>query len=270
MSQHNHLPQAETFLSKGWCRFAYDEMLADWVEHALPAARAAVTAPANAAWWRCGGTWFVGVNALPNDASGAVTDGMPIRGHAIEFIHRELGLTEFAWDRAQVSVVYPGYPQPMASESAAGFRYRRERAAAHIDGVLREGPRKRRHLRKHHRFILGIPMVTVGAGASPLVVWEGSHEIVRRTLMDRFGNVPPARWQDEDITALYRSVRNRIFVECARVHLAAQPGEAYLLHRLALHGVAPWSASATAGPDGRMIVYFRPELDAPDEWLSAP
>jgi hypothetical protein len=269
VSRQNRSARAQAFLTRGWCRFAYDETLVGWVEQALPAARAAVTATENAEWWRCGRTWFVGVNALPNDETGAIADGMPLSGKAVDFIRHDLGL-RFTWDRAQVSVVYPSYPQPMASESAAGYRYRRERDAAHVDGVLREGPRKRRHLRRHHRFILGIPMVAVGPGASPLVVWEGSHEIVRRALADRFGDLPAACWRDEDIGTLYRSVRNRIFGDCERVQIAAQPGEAYLLHRLALHGIAPWSDTATAGPDGRMIVYFRPELDAPDEWLSAP
>lgn len=236
----------------------------------MPAARAAVAAPENSEWLRCAGTWFVGVNVLPNDALGALADGPPLAGRVIDSIHGELGLTGFPWDRGQVSVVYPGYPQPMPSESAAAYRYRCERDAAHVDGVLRTGPNRRRHLCKHHRFILGIPMVTVSAGASPLVVWEGSHEIIRRTLQRRFGAMPAARRQHEDITELYRSVRQEIFAACARVEIAAQPGEAYLLHRLVLHGIAPWSASAQASPDGRMIVYFRPETEAADDWLSAP
>jgi hypothetical protein len=262
--------RAEAFFSKGWCRFAYDETLARWVEQALPAARAAVSAPENAKWLRCGGTWFVGVNALPNDGTGAIAGGAPLAGRAVDFIRHQLGPNGFEWDRAQVSVVYPGYPQPMASESAAAFGYRRDRDAAHLDGVLREGPRGRRHLLKHHRFILGIPMIAASDGASPLVVWEGSHEIIRRAFRRRLAELAPARWRDEDITELYQSARRDIFAECRRVVLAAQPGEAYLVHRLALHGIAPWSAPAEAGPDGRMIVYFRPETEAAQDWLSAP
>jgi hypothetical protein len=51
----------------------------------------------------------------------------------------------------------------------------------------------------------------------------------------------------------------------------AQPGEAVLVHRLALHGVAPWQKGATAPPEGRMIAYFRPEFQGlGDDWLSAP
>ena len=57
------------------------------------------------------------------------------------------------------------------------------------------------------------------------------------------------------------SLRRRIFAECPRVAVIARPGEAYAIHRLALHGVAPWQEEAPAGPDGRMIAYFRPALE---------
>jgi hypothetical protein len=43
-----------------------------------------------------------------------------------------------------------------------------------------------------------------------------------------------------------------------------------LIHRLALHGVAPWAEGAEAGPEGRMIAYFRPEFEGlGDDWLTA-
>jgi hypothetical protein len=258
----------EALFTRSWCRFPYDETLASWVEQALPAAHATLAAPGNAQCLRCGGTWSVGVNALPNDAAGALAGGKPLAGRAIDFIRNDLGLNGLEWDRAQVSVVYPGYPRPMTSESAAAFRYRVDRDAAHVDGVKREGPRRRRHLLGHHRFILGIPMVDTSLGASPLVVWQGSHELVQRAFQARFGAVPPARWRLEDITELYQSIRRQIFTACERVELAAQPGEAYLLHRLALHGIAPWSAPISDSRDGRMIVYFRPETEATQAWLT--
>lgn len=261
---------ADALLTRSWCRFAYDETLARWVEQALPAARATLAAGDNAKWLRCGGTWSIGVNALPNDAAGALAGGTPISGRAVDFVRNDLGMQGFEWDRAQVSVVYPGYPLPMASESAAAFRYRIDRDAAHVDGVKREGPRRRRYLLGHHRFVLGIPMVETGTGASPLVVWEGSHEFVRRVFQERFGAMPPASWRREDITELYQSVREKIFAACERVEIVAQPGEAYLVHRLALHGIAPWSAPKSDGSDGRMIVYFRPETEATETWLTGP
>ena len=59
-----------------------------------------------------------------------------------------------------------------------------------------------------------------------------------------------------------------MFETCRRVTVPAQPGEAYLVHRLALHGVAPWEDGAEAPEEGRMIVYFRPEFPAGGrDWL---
>ena len=258
------------FFKKGWCRFPYDPALAKWVEHALPAARNAINDPEHAEWLRCGGTWFAGVNALPNDPAGAVDNGLTLAGNAIDFIRESLGLKNFDWDCAQVSVCYPGYPQPMPTESASAFRYRRERDAAHIDGLLPEGPDRRRHLRHYHGFVLGIPMVDASPDASPFVIWEGSQQIVRETFHACFQGFPPDQWGERDITDVYRDLRRRIFNECPRVEIAAKPGEAYVAHRLTLHGMAPWADSAHASPEGRMICYFRPEIGGPSEWLNAP
>ena len=54
----------------GWCQFT-DPQLMSWVKQVLPAARATVTAPENSRWHRCEGTWFTGVNVLPNDCQAA-------------------------------------------------------------------------------------------------------------------------------------------------------------------------------------------------------
>ncbi len=261
---------ARQFFDRGWCRFAPDPVLRDWVDSALPAARASVENPRHARWLRYQGTWFAGVNVLPNDARGAVDGSGPLRGAAVEFAALELGLENIAWDAAQVSVCYPGYPLPMEGESDALLRYRRERDAAHVDGLLREGPERRRFLREFHGFILGIPMVEFDAGASPFVIWEGSHEIVRAAFRRRFADLPPARWSDEDVTEAYHAARARVFETCPRVAVHARPGEAFLAHRLSVHGMAPWKDGAVAVPDGRMIVYFRPSTYAPHEWLNAP
>ncbi len=261
------------FLDKGWRRFPFDPILADWVEAALPAARAAVVAPENIEWLRCGGSWFVGVNALPNDPDGAVAGGPPVSGLAYDFIRGELKLHGFQWDRAQISVCYPGYPQPSESESADAFRFRLHRDAAHVDGLLAEGPDRRRHLREHHGFVLGIPMVDVPADAAPLVVWEGSHEIIREAFQTVFGGIAPDNWGDVNVTEPYKAVRQKVFDTCERVEVHAKPGEAYLVHRLAVHGVAPWSITGPLddiGPDGRMIAYFRPTTGPVRDWLDAP
>ncbi len=261
--------RVDEFLANGWCRFPFDPSLLSWIDAIRPAAQSCTSAPENAQWQRCGGTWFVGVNALPNAPDGSVDRGRPLSGAAIEFIRRDLGPRhfepDFEWDRAQVSVVYPGYPERMTTETDAAFDYRRHRDAAHIDGVLPEGPNRRRFLRKYHRFILGIPLVTIDRDRSPMVVWEGSHKLVRRTFLERFSGMQQTEWEREDITNLYREMRQQIFASCTRIEISAKPGEAWLVHRHTLHGIAPWSGPDT-GP--RMIVYFRPEFGSAQAWLT--
>lgn len=258
----------------GWQMFGQDERLARWVETSLGAARATLTDPAHAEWHRYQDTWFAGVNALPNDDAGVVAGGAPLEGAVIDFIDRTLGFTPgrngFHWDRAQVSVCYPGYPQAMEGETEGLLRYRRNRDAAHVDGLRRHGPERRRTLEEFHAFILGIPMAEFGPGASPFTVWRGSHELMRTTFRDRFQGIPPELWSREDVTEVYHAARAEAFETCERVELHARPGEAYLVHRLALHGMAKWEDGAGAGPDGRMIVYFRPDTNGPAAWLEAP
>lgn len=261
---------ASQFFELGWCRFEADPVLFDWVHAAIEPARATLRDPLNKKWHRYQNTWFAGVNVLPNDVNAAVAGSGPLQGPAVDFIASELGLNDFAWDQAQVSVCFPGYPQPMDGESEAKARYRRERDAAHLDGLLPEGPERRRHLREHHGFVLGIPMVEFDPGASPFVIWEGSHEIIRETFTRRFSGLEPRHWGDEDVTDLYQQVRREIFESCRRVEIHARPGEAYLAHRLSLHGMAPWQDGARAGPDGRMICYFRPNTFGPYDWLHQP
>ena len=255
------------FFSKGWCRFDYDSKLANWVKHALPFAREVVGHSKNQRWLRCGGTWFAGVNGLPNAADGSLADGSELECDAVSFISEILELTDFEWDAAQVSVCYPGYPQPMESENPAAYRFRRERDAAHADGLLPEGPDRRRHLREYHGFILGIPMVEYDPGASPFVVWEGSHEILREEFRRCYEALPPEHWGELDVTEIYHQARYKVFGNCRRVEISARPGEAYIAHRLTLHGIAPWQDGAKATADGRMICYFRPENSGPEGWL---
>lgn len=257
------------FYERGWCRFSADPALSAWITATLPAARQTVDAPENAKWHRCGGTWFAGVNVLPNDETGAVENAPPLSGSAVEFVRSHLSLGRFPWDRGQVSVCYPGYPKPMPEESEGAFRYRLKRDAAHVDGFARVGVDRRRFLTEHHSFLLGIPMAEADEGASPLVVWEGSHRIVQQAFKDVYADAPPADWSGLDVTETYHAVRRRIFDDCERVPLHARPGEAYLVHRHTLHGISPWADGARAGPDGRMVVYFRPATLSPQDWLHA-
>ena len=81
-----------------------------------------------------------------------------------------------------------------------------------------------------------------------------------------FNGSDPKDWNNVDVTEIYQSTRKAVFETCKRVCVHARPGEAYVLHRLVLHGVAPWGTSAIAPPEGRMIAYFRPELEEPSAW----
>ena len=264
---------AERFFARGWCRFPHDPALVEWAAAARPAAEAALADPElRARWLRCGGTWFVGVHALPNDGAGAIPEAgvPPLPGPAVAFIREVLGFAD-GLDRAQVSVCLPGYPRSWEGESETAFRYRLRRDAAHVDGLRRSGPGRRRRLGEAHAFILGVPLSEVDPAAAPFVVWEGSHEFIRAALAERLAGIPPARWPDEDITEAYHAARRAVFARCPRVTVPARPGEAYIVHRLALHGVAPWGAPAETRP--RMIAYFRPELSEDDRfaaWLARP
>ncbi|MEO1275531.1 MAG: hypothetical protein AAFV96_09110 [Pseudomonadota bacterium] len=196
-------------------------------------------------------------------------------GSVLSFVDDALGLGGIGFDRAQLSICYPGYPKPSAEESAAAFRFRRDRDAAHVDGLLRAPPARRRWLGETHGFILGIPLSAPVLGASPLVVWEGSHEIMRAGFREVFDGHAPEEWQSLDVTEAYAALRRRCFEECARVAVTAPPGTAlggcYLVHRLALHGVAPWTAPAGAEP--RAVAYLRPDPFPgrdPSWWLDHP
>ncbi|MDZ7709216.1 MAG: hypothetical protein U5K36_03295 [Roseovarius sp.] len=127
-------------------------------------------------------------------------------------------------------------------------------------------------LHERHAYILGLPLTEANAQASPLVVWEGSHHLMRRAFATALSGIAPRDWANVDLTDTYHAARRDAFETCARVPLFAPPGAAILVHRMALHGVAPWAEGATAPPEGRMIAYFRPEF--PDEtradWLTAP
>jgi hypothetical protein len=251
----------------GWIKFPFDRQLAAWVTAAKLSAHSVIAdVEMQRQWLQCQGTWFVGVDALPNDLAGRIGGSDPLAGYAVDFIRQNFG-TLPALHPAQLSVIYPGYPKPRAKETPAAFRFRQTRDAAHIDGILPQGPNRQRNLIEPHAFVLGIPLNHTAPGASPLVVWPDSPAIVRRHLATAFASVPVEQWPDVDVTELYAAARREVFANCERLELSAQPGEAYLLHRLALHGVAPWTASHSHGRKGgegqkdresRMVAYFRP------------
>ncbi|MFQ5568010.1 MAG: hypothetical protein ACE5EU_16780, partial [Paracoccaceae bacterium] len=93
--------RARQFFERGWCAFGHDPVLAAWAAAARPVAAATLHDPElRSQWLRCGGTWFAGVNALPNNPRGAVPGhGVPpLAGTAIDFIREVLGLGGIAWD----------------------------------------------------------------------------------------------------------------------------------------------------------------------------
>ncbi len=261
MAQANDI--AAQIATSGWARLGPDPGILAWARAALPLARQAVDTAAEE--WRCGGTWLAGVDALSSGPGGEV-GGTALPSSLLDLLP---GPTT-DWHRAQLSTLRPGYPQPWDGETEAAFGYRRNRDAAHVDGLLPIGPDRRRMLREPHAFILGLPLTEADPDASPLVVWEGSHEITRRALSAVLSPHPVADWPGIDLTDAYHAARREAFATCQRAELPARPGEALLLHRLVLHGMAPWAEGASADPIGRINAYFRPEFTDWADWLAAP
>lgn len=221
-----------------------------------------------AKWLRHGGTWFVGVDALSNDSAGRVGTGPAFAGVALTAAVEATGVSQL--HPAQVSITYPGYPMQDAEESDGAYRFRRDRDAAHLDGLLAEGPAKRRHLREPHAWIIGVALTEAAANAAPLVVWRGSHRIIREAFEAEFQGHAPETWAYLDVTQAYKAARAEVFSKCDRVEVPLRKGESVLLHRQVIHGVAPWAEGAVAEAAGRAVAYFRPCFDAPDRWLTAP
>lgn len=244
----------------GWQRIGPDPAIAAWARAALPLARRAIEQADQP--WRAGGTWFVGVDALPNGPDGAIGD--------VPFPWSALPLEPVPLHRAQLSTLRPGYPQPAPDETAAAFAFRRDRDAAHLDGLLPLGPKRRRMIREPHAFILGLPLTDCAPDAGPLVVWENSPQPMKAALAGWLAAHPPESWADVDVTESYQDARRHVFQTCHRRALPARPGEAILLHRHILHGTAPWQPGASAPPEGRIIAYFRPLLPSVAQWIERP
>ena len=257
------------FWNKGWIKFPHDPTLAEWVRHALPQARASIEDPAFSEWIDCEGTWFIGVDALDNDPEGRVGHSELLSGQAMAFVTEHYG--HLPLHKGQVSVIYPGYPRPRRGESEVAGNYRKNRDAAHVDGLRPMGPDRRRRVDEPHAWILGIPLTEASVDAAPMVLWEGSHKVLGPAFARAMEGHPKDALHQIDITDIYQAARREVFETCRRIELPAKPGEAYLLHRHCLHGVAPWGEAATAGPDGRMIAYFRPECSGGvAEWIESP
>ncbi len=261
--------QRAEFLRRGWIRFPHDPQVEAWVSAVEREAEAcARDRDFRSRWLRCDGTWFAGVNALGNAPDGSIASaGVPaLEGAPLRFVRAYAG--EVALDRAQISIVYPGYPRKGEEEGDSAFRYRVRRHAAHVDGFERTMPGRRRRLSELHAFVLGIPLTRAGETSSPLSVWEGSQEVVRSVFREAFHGVPTKNWTEMDSTDAYGSARSECFRSCARISISAKPGEAYVVHRLALHGISPWQGREDGSP--RVVAYFRPAMtgdNLPERWL---
>ena len=239
-----------TFPTAGVAVFDQDPRVLAWAE-------AALASPFDLGAWRHGGTWAVGLDALPNADDGSV-GGVPLAGPWEGLIDRPT-----VWHRAQLSTTRPGYPARDADESEAAHRFRCDRDAAHVDGLLPLGPDRRRFLREPHAFILGIPLTD--AAVSPLVVWPGSHRIIGAALAQAMAARPELAPADVDLTDAYAAARRTCLADCPRRPVPLAPGQAVLLHRHLLHGVAPWAEGIAQ--DRRIVAYFRPQT-TPARWLS--
>lgn len=242
----------------GWRKVGPHSALADWAQAAHPFAVQALRDTDQPL--RCGGTWAVGLDLLPNAADGSV-GGTPLPWDV-------LGLKPEPLHPAQLSTVYPGYPQPSPDETEAAYGFRLRRDSAHLDGLLPVGPDKRRMVLEPHGWILGLPLTA--SDASPLVVWEGSHTVMQAALARALAPYPPETWGEVDVTDAYTAARAEVFRTCPRRELPSLPGEAVVLHRHLIHGVAPWKDGAIAPPEGRIVAYFRPLLPSVKDWLLLP
>ncbi len=217
---------------------------------------------------RCGGTWFVGANFLDNDSFGTLNK-VRLEGMAIEAILERYGRLFCEWDRAQISICYPGYPKPSKQETAAAFSFRKNSFGAHVDGILPIGNPKRRYAKEYHAFIFGIPLEDYNQFAAPVVVWEGSHRIIRTFLSRVLLQNGVEKWKNLDITQIYAEARKEALSKCKKKIIHVPLGGCYVLHRLAVHGIMPWKKRGNSEAESRMVAYFRPILKDSQFWLDS-
>jgi hypothetical protein len=248
----------EALAGPGWRRVAGPEIAA-WAQAAREPALAALAA--DPAPRRSGGTWQPGVDLLASDALGGIAGAA--------FPWEALGLAPRPMQPGQLSAVHPGYPQaerPPGADPAAARRnllWEREACNAHVDGLAGD------KLHRPRAWIAGLPLTRADPGASPLVVWEGSHRLILRAFRSVLSAHPPETWPQVDLGPAYRAARAEAMRTCPFRALPGVPGEAVVLHRLALHGIAPWAPAAAAEPGGRVITYFRPSLERVEDWIDA-
>ena len=257
------MKELNEFEHKGWIKFDCDKRVARWAN----AANSKITTTLKNKNFlennlTCQGTWFVGVDALDNKPDGAL-DEISLSGpfESLMRSSKTCGLHS-----AQVSIIFEGYPKPRDQESDSSFNFRLKRDAAHVDGLIADVPGGPRKLKEPHAYVLGIPLNQAPQGASPVVVWEGSHHLISKAFKNLFLTRDPKEWEDLDVREIYMQTRKIIFEKCKRRVLHANLGESYMIHRLCLHGISPWDFEIKNFNEGRKIAYFRPELQNLADW----
>ncbi|WP_375281897.1 hypothetical protein [Pseudooctadecabacter sp.] len=239
----------------GFAVFPEDPDVARWVQAAYRAGLTAIGDPdLQAKWLRHGGTWFVGVDALPTKGDGSI-HGAPLAGAWRGAVPQ---VTQ--WHRAQLSVTYAGYPRKDEVDTEASHRFRLRRCSGHVDGLHAENGR--RIVRELHAFILGMPLNDTEA--CPLMVWPGSHHVIGAALRTVIGDRDPC---GIDVTDAYVAARRAVFDTITPVPVIASPGQVMVLHRHLVHGIAPHDPQVTMPDDGRMVAYFRPECSQSHDWV---
>ena len=242
----------------GFVQFDETRDMSNWAKAANAVADAVLADPdMRAKWLRHGDTWFVGVDALPTDDAGAI-DGVPLRA---------------PWDGmvpglplhpAQLSVIYSGYPKKGAQDTDKAHKYRLSRDAAHLDGLLAEGPQNRRYLREPHAYIAAVAIND--CRQAPLIVWPGSEEIMREAFTVAFAGMPSSMWSGIDVTEIYNDARAEVFECCERVEIPMTVGQSILLDRMTIHGTAPDTQNKVPAA-GRRLAFFRPQYADMRDWL---
>lgn len=242
----------------GFFIFERDENIEKWAQTACDIIHPIIHDPeVRKANLRHGETWFVGVDILPNDAHGAI-DGKALTGAWRSHV------PDLPLHRAQVSIIFDGYPKRDNHENLPNHRYRMNRAAAHVDGLLPVGPDRRRFGMEYHAYIMAVPLNQVMA--APTVVWKGSHKIMQRAICEAIKGRDP---RQVDITDVYQAARKEVFATCEKVALTLLVGQVALIHRFALHGTDIWPKSyQDETGEGRMIAFFRPEFSTASEWCA--
>lgn len=265
------MPSADRrgFDRDGWLRLPATTESAAWAAAARAEAEATLkTMPADQ--WRSGGTWAVGRDLLTNRPTGQLSGGETLPDGWRRLTAELAGLQGLVLHAAQVSTVLRGYPRPSPGEGAAAFRFRRDRAAAHLDGLVPTGPGRVRRLAEPHAIVFGIGLSPGPGAAGALTVWRGSHRILGPALRDALAGLSDGDIPTRGLSGPYQAARRRALQACDRVALPLNPGEGVILHRHSLHGIAPWPARVPGPALGRQVAYFRPTYASLAQWRDAP